>query len=191
MRYKIFLIALLTALLIPKASADSTGGIAADYLYNTTLSITHPGILNVPQSTPLGNQATYFDNTSTLAASITTATELTYLHGVTSPIQTQINSITRSSRTVNTVTTVFTIPALTADYILNANSTSFGFVVTLPDATASAGLCVDIKNIGSPANTITVSTQGGQTIDGGASVFILNSMDADHICAVGGEWFIY
>jgi hypothetical protein len=194
MKSKTFIFGIVVFILLfltPKVLADTPRPIAASSVYNTLGSTTNPGYLYIPTTTPLSDRACYFDDSSTIGASVTTATELTYLHGVTSPIQAQINSITRSSRTVNTVSSNFTVPSLMADYILNANTTSFGFTVTLPDAVASSGLCVDVKNIGSPAHTITVATQGGQTIDGSATTSITSSMDSDHLCAVGGNWFIY
>lgn len=50
------------------------------------------GLLKIPAATPSPNRAAYFDGTSTIGASTVTATELGYLAGVTSGIQTQINA---------------------------------------------------------------------------------------------------
>lgn len=76
-----------------KSLGDTPRPIAASSLYNNLVSITNPGYLYVPTSTPFGNRACYFDNSSTLASSVTTSTELSYLSGATSNIQDQINSI--------------------------------------------------------------------------------------------------
>jgi hypothetical protein len=51
------------------------------------------GVLYIPSSTPYGNRACYFDDSSTPASSVTTGTELTYLHGVLAPLQGQINAL--------------------------------------------------------------------------------------------------
>lgn len=94
-------------------------------------------------------------------------------------------------RTTNTVTTNFTIPTLSKDYLLNVNSTSGVVAIVLPDATASAQWCATIKNTGSPASAVTITAFGGQTIDS-ASSFVNNfSKESENFCAVGGSWFIY
>jgi hypothetical protein len=147
------------------------------------------GYLYAPSSTPLGNQACYFDENSAVASSTTTATELSYVHGVTSPIQAQINAITSGARTTNVVFSTFTIPTLTKDYILNVSTNSGDVYITLPDATLTNGLCVDIKNVGS--NVVTYFTVNGQTIDGASSREITGLNDSDHDCAVEGNWNVY
>ncbi len=75
------------------ALAETPRPIAATSIYNNSVSTSNPGQLFIPTVTPFGNSACYFDNNATLASSITTATELSYVHGVTSPLQAQINSI--------------------------------------------------------------------------------------------------
>jgi hypothetical protein len=96
-----------------------------------------------------------------------------------------------SSRTTNTVSSMFTIPTLTKDYLLNVDTSLGAIPITLPDATASSGWCVDIKNIGSPTNNLTVGTQMSQTIDAAATATINGTMDSRHLCANGGNWFNY
>jgi hypothetical protein len=150
--------------------ADTARPIMATSIYNNLESLTNPGVVGIPLTTPFANTACFFDNTSTLQSSITTATELSYVHGATSNIQDQINAISGGSggpRFTNTISTGYTIPTLTVDAIINVN-TSVGVIpVVLPDATASRGWCVDVKNLGT--NFVTVSTQFGQTIDGSSS----------------------
>ena len=51
----------------------------------------------LPASTPTAQTACYFDSNGAPASSITTATELSYLHGATSNLQTQINDIVGQS----------------------------------------------------------------------------------------------
>lgn len=160
----------------------------ASTIYNNILSTSDPGVIGIPVTPVFGNRACYLDAFTTLQSSITTATELSYLSGVTGPIQAQINGITKASRTTNMVMSTFTIPALTGDYILNVNSSLGSISITLPDAVASVGNCVDVKDIGT--NSVTVLPPVGQTVDSGSSD-ILNSGDSGHYCAVSSNWFIY
>lgn len=94
-------------------------------------------------------------------------------------------------RTVNTVSSLFTVPTLTKDYILNVNTTSGVVSAILPDAIASSGFCIDIKNTGSPASNVSVTAYASQLIDGVSTDLITGAEDAKHYCAVSGSWFIY
>lgn len=100
-----------------------------------------------------------------------------------------VASIGSGVRTTNTVSTTFTVPTLSADYLLNANTSSSGFTVTLTDATASVGRCIDIKNLST--HTVTVGAPGGQTIDGLVNDSLTVQNEVHKYCAVGGNWFIY
>lgn len=95
------------------------------------------------------------------------------------------------SRVVASVSVNTTVSSLTTDNILNVDTTGGAINVTLPDSVASNGYCIDVKNIGSPANNVAVTAFGGQTIDGSASDTITNANDSAHYCAVSGNWFIY
>ena len=189
----VFLLAALVFSLPYKALSDTPRPIASTQIYNNLLSITNPGRLFIPTATPFGNRACFFDNDSTLASSVTTATELSFLHGVTSNVQTQINEIIAGgvSRTVYTTSLSLVIANLARDYLLNADSTLSILYETLPDAVASNGFCIDIKNIGSPANVVTVLTQFSQTIDGQSSYLVSGTFESARICANGSNWFLY
>lgn len=156
-------------------------------------SITNQGgIFYIPTSTPLNNRACYFDNDSIISSSVTTATELSYLHGVVSPVQAQINGIVAGggvSRTSNTVSSNFSIPALTGDYVLNVDTSGGAVSITMPSAMVSGSYFVDIKNIGT--HTVTIATVPGQTIDGQASTTIDGQWDSVHLGAIGGQWYNY
>lgn len=105
-------------------------------------------------------------------------------------VQSQISAIVSGSpRTSNTVTTTFTIPTLTKDYILNANSTGGSFTVTLPDAVASSNFCLDVKNIG--PNSITLTPAGANTIDGNATFVDSVQNQSTKVCSVNSNWYIY
>lgn len=153
------------------------------------------GVLYIPTSTPFGNRVCVFDPFSTVSASVTTSDELAFVHGATSNIQAQINALVvgTASRNTNTVGSNFTFPTLVKDYLLNVNTSSGGIIVILPDAVDSLGYCADVKNIGSPVNSITVSAFDGQTIDGFSNVIINDPSgnESRHFCAVNGNWYNY
>ena len=99
-----------------------------------------------------------------------------------------IIAATSGGRTTNTVTTGFTIPTLTSDYILNVNAVSTVTIV-LPDATLSANFCVDIKDLS--VHVVNITPPGADTIDGFSSATLNFQNQNSRFCAVGGEWFIY
>ncbi len=95
-----------------------------------------------------------------------------------------------AARVVNTVSsnTTMTTP-IAVDYILNVDTSGGAVAVTLPSAATSGGFCVDVKNMGSSA--VTVSAPAAQTIDGSSTDSIATANEAHHYCAVGGNWFNY
>ncbi len=73
------------------------------------------------------------------------------------------------SQTPTVKTTTYT--AVVGDFV-EANATSAGFTVTLPNNPAS-GSIVSVKKTDSSANVVTVAPQGGATIDGDANATIV------------------
>lgn len=187
MKYRtlLFVSAVLALILIRHAGAETPRPIFASSVYNGA------GYLYIPTVTPLGNRACFFDDNSTVASSVTTGTELAFLHGATSNIQAQINAITAgaSARTTVTTTVSLSIPTLSKDYILNVNTGMGPLTETLPDSVASNGFCADIKNIG--PSVVTIAPPFGQTIDGFSSDSLVNQNDSTHYCAISGNWFKY
>ena len=57
-----------------------------------------------------------------------------------------------------------------ADVTILANTTSAGFTLTLPTAVGRSGKFFRVKKISTDANTLTIATTGGQTIDGASSI---------------------
>lgn len=100
-------------------------------------------------------------------------------------------AVVANGRTTNTVSTNFTVPTLTTDYILNVDTTGGVVAITMPDAVLSDKFCLDIKNIGSPVNDATMTATGIQTIDGAASYVETNQNDSARFCALSGVWFVY
>jgi len=60
----------------------------------------------------------------------------------------------------------------------------------LPTAQAVSGRTIVIKNVGG-ANSVTIDTQGVETIDGAATAVLVDQYDAINIYCDGTNWFIY
>lgn len=92
----VFLLSLLIASLPFRALAETPRPIFASSIYNGA------GVLYIPTSTPFGNRACLLDENSTIGSSVTTSDELAFVHGVTAPIQNQINAIGGNAITILT-----------------------------------------------------------------------------------------
>lgn len=94
-------------------------------------------------------------------------------------------------RVTNSVSSGFSVPSLAKDYILTVDTSGGGVTITLPDAVASDGCCIDMKNIGSPASAVSVAPLGLQKIDGFSSDALTVQNESRKFCAVSGNWFNY
>jgi trimeric autotransporter adhesin len=115
------------------ASATTTVDAATDANTAATLvkrdssgniSISTANVTNLIDSALNPNTAIYADGSRTLQSSSTTATELGYVHGVTSPIQTQLNSITGSGVTSLTGDVTGTGPGATTTTVVTVGGSS-------------------------------------------------------------------
>ena len=100
--------------------------------------------LNLIAATP--SQALITDGSSNVTASITTSTELSYVHGVTSSIQNQINSITGSGITSLTGDVVATGPGAAASTI-QANVVSNSKLTQAPADTIKGNNAASTANV--------------------------------------------
>ena len=105
-----------------------------------------------------------------------------------------LTSIPASTKTVTTVN-VATYDIEDTDDILHVTYTSTAAVtsLTLQTSLLSSGKEITIKDTGFNAatNSITVDTEGDETIDGGATAIINDDGDAINIYSDGINWFIY
>jgi hypothetical protein len=83
------------------------------------------------------------------------STEIGYLDGVTSAIQTQLDSKMDAASAVSTKTGAYTLQATDTNDLVQANGT---FTITVPASTFATGTRVDVANIGS--GTITFAGSG-------------------------------
>ena len=88
-----------------------------------------------------------------------------------------------------------TYDLLITDYILNVTYTATGAVtsLTLPTAQVTAGRIIRIKDAGGLAgtNSITVDTQGSETIDGNSTYVLNTNHEAISIYSDGTNWYVY
>lgn len=118
-------------------------------------------------------------------ASAVTSTELGYVSGVTSSIQTQLNS--KFGFTISSQNTNFTAAA---NFIYLVNSSGGSITVTLPSPTLNA--IIEIKDSTGSANTnsIVIDTPGAETIDGQASYTINSNYGSARLVSDGSNWFL-
>ncbi len=133
------------------------------------------------------SRALVSDASGFLSASATTSTEIGYVSGVTSAIQTQIN-------TKIAITQVFSVLSSSGTFTATADSTHLvdtsgaSSAVTLPAVSLSR--FVHIKDKGNAeANNITITPASG-TIDGAANHVINSNYGSVTLVSDGSNWFI-
>jgi hypothetical protein len=89
----------------------------------------------------------------------------------------------RTTKTANYTITKF-------DYIILVNATSGNIVISLPSAIGIDGRPYIIKKVDGTANTVTITTQGAETIDG-ASTYVLDTQyEAVSIASDNANYYI-
>lgn len=133
------------------------------YLKDTNVTAYYSGSAWVAidsSSSITANRAAVSDGTGAIVASTTTATEIGYVSGVTSAIQTQLNSKAPLAQPIEAKTTTYTLVAGDKGDLLTGDGT---FTVTIPASVFSAGDRVDFINIGT--GTITFAAGSGLTLN--------------------------
>lgn len=128
------------------------------------------------------NRVPYVDGTNNLVESSVTPTELGYLSGVTSAIQTQLNALSTVVRAVSTSQTL-----LTTDGTLIASGT---ITLTLPPSSGLSGKVYRIKKTDSSATTVTLDGNASETIDGSLTLAINTQYEAIEIVTDGSNWYV-
>lgn len=146
------------------------------YYYSVSVSgsTNLDGITDWVKSGSMGDFAIYngtawekIDNTETTFTFVDltpTETELNYVAGVTSAIQTQFSN-KQPLFVISTKTAAYTV--LSSDYTILADMTAGAYTITLP-ATPTSGIIINIKKVTSDTNTLTIG-RNGKNIEGSAA----------------------
>lgn len=125
------------------------------------------GATTIASSNLTASKALVSDGSGKVAVSATTSTELGYVSGVTSAIQTQIDSKTAKIVTANRQTASYTLVASDADKLVEMNVATANNL-TVPSATFSAGQQIILAQYGAGQTTIvagsgmTIRSNGGK-----------------------------
>ena len=108
----------------------------------------------------------------------------------------KVGSVELVGQILVAVTTInsATYNLLVKDNLLHVNYTTTGQVaITLPTAQAVNGRAILVKDSGgnSSNNSITIGTEGSETIDGEATFIINSDYDVIRIYSDGTNWFLY
>lgn len=127
-------------------------------------------------------------STGFVEASSVTNTELSYLTGVTSNIQTQINSI-GSGITFSVASKTANYTLVSTDYLILADTTGGAFTLTLPTAVGNTGKQFVIKRTNQAlASILTVDTTSSQTIDGVTTTTLNTQYEQIMVISDGANW---
>ena len=149
------------------------------------LRLTNAGNVLVSALTP--SRVVVSDASKQLTSSTTTSTELGYLSGVTSAVQTQLNKL--GALPVANISTATTLSTATATSYF-CTVTGGAFTVTLPAASANSGAVFLVKNISfGSANSVTVARTGADLIENTTSDTLAAGI-AHKYTSNGTAWFI-
>ena len=157
----------------------STGGISNNEI-NSSAAIAFTKMANLTVS-----RALVSDGSGDVSVATTTATEIGYVNGVTSAIQTQLDSI----RAVAGNVSISTDTTLT-DRRLHLVDTSAARSEALPAVSATLYLVVKDVTGSAATNNITITTPGAETIDGAATYVINSNYASVTIVADGTNYFV-
>lgn len=167
-------------------SSNSTQAIA---FYGSGANVLNVKVLDgyLEVDTLTATTVPYIDVNHRFASSAVTPTELGYVSGVTSSIQTQLNALVAADGIQRIITAVATSTAAGAtalrDYVYLCTTT---MTLTLPTAVGNNNMYT-IKNNDATHST-TVATTSAQTIDGAASVVIATQYQSISVVSDGANW---
>lgn len=94
----------------------------------------------------------------------------------------------KSAANVATKTTTYT--ATSTDDVLLGDASGGAFSITLPAATASAGMRLAVKKVDASANAVTIDGNASETIDGVTTKALSSQNAAYDIVCDGSAWYI-
>lgn len=130
----------------------------------------------------------YLGASKEMLSSAVTPTELGYVGGVTSAIQTQIDNIA-VDWAVAAKTTTYTVT--TSDYFLTGDTSGGAFSFTLPTAVGITGQVFVFKYIDTGfANALTIDGNGSETVGGSTTTTLDTLNESLRIVSDGANWII-
>lgn len=136
------------------------------------------------------SRAMVTDGSGVTSVSTVTATELGFVSGVTSSIQTQLDAKAVITDIFSTNSGSGTINSASFETYL-ADTSGAAVTVNLPAPTTDAYIVVKDSGFNANTNNITVAPNGGENIEGSASNFIIDSDGQSTIFVSNGtDWFI-
>lgn len=154
---------------VPTASASNRGALSStDWsTFNGKQDAITGAATTIVSSNLTASRATVSDGSGKISASTTTVTELGYVGGVTSAIQTQLDSKTSKILTANRQTASYTLVSGDADKLVEMNVASANNL-TVPASVFSAGQQILLAQYGAGQTTIvagagmTIRSNGGK-----------------------------
>lgn len=180
-------------------SSSATTSTELDYVSGVTSAIQTQ--LNAKQATITGGATTIVssdltasralvsDGSGKVAVATTTSTEIGYVNGVTSAIQTQINTKQAIQRTIVSISSNVTLTANAYHMVSTASARS----LTLPSSPTS-GTLITLKDItgSGQTNNITIVRAASETIEGVAASYVMDMtyQSLTLISDASGNWWI-
>lgn len=176
------------ALSLAAASASQTGALTStDWsTFNGKQAAITGGASTILSSDLTASRALVSDTNGKVAAATTTSTEIGYVNGVTSAIQTQLNEV-RAGKSVVSVTGNVTL----TDQAIHLVSTASARSLTLPTPSASSFIVIKDSTGSCATNNITVVRAGSEKIETVAASFTLDTdLGAWTFVSNGTDWFV-
>lgn len=161
------------------------GGTNSSTALNNNRMVISSGGAIVETGAITASRALESDGSGLPVASTVTSTELGYVSGVTSAIQTQLD--TKFAYSLSSSSGVFTATAGTTHLVDTSGGAA---TVTLPAAAANRYVILKDSTGDAFSNNITVNTPGAETIDGAASFTMNSEYGSETFVSDGTNWFI-
>ena len=156
---------------------------------NTKQATITGGATTITSSNLTASRALASDASGKVAVSATTSAELAFVSGVTSAIQTQINTKQAIKRTIVAVTTNVTLTNDATHFVTTTSARS----LTMP-ASPGTGSTITVKDITGSAdvNNITIVRAASETIEGVSGSYVIDAarVGIQFVADASNNWWI-
>jgi hypothetical protein len=133
------------------------------------------------------SRAVVSDGSGKVAVATTTSTEIGYVNGVTSAIQTQLDAKQAKLRTIVSVSSNVTLTTNAIHFVSTASARS----LTLPSPVSGTEIIVKDVTGSAPANNITIVRFASEQIEGASASYIMDqTYQSITLVADGTNWWI-